>query len=45
MSNHEHEHCGCGCEHHEHDHKPMDKYTTAISQSTVTLDDAAMTAP
>ena len=39
MSNHEHEHCGCGCEHHDHDHKPMDKYMTAINQSSVTIDD------
>lgn len=46
MSNHEHEHCSCGCEHHdhEHDHKPMDKYMTAISQSNVITDDAAITA-
>ena len=43
MSNHEHEHCGCGCGHHEHDHKPMDKYMTAINQSNVTIDDAAVT--
>ena len=44
MSNHEHEQCGCGCEHHDHDHKPMDKYMTAINQSGVTIDDAAVTA-
>ena len=46
MSNHEHEHCGCGCEHHDHDHehKPMDKYMTAINQSSVTTDDAAVSA-
>ena len=46
MSNHEHENCGCGCEHHdhEHEHKPMDKYMTAINQSGVTTDDAAVTA-
>ena len=44
MSNHEHEHCGCGCEHHDHDHKPMDKYMTAINQSNVTTDDAAVSA-
>ena len=44
MSNHEHEHCGCGCEHHDHDHKPMDKYMTAISQSGVSTDDAAISA-
>ena len=43
MSNHEHEHCGCGCEHH--DHKPVaDKYMTAINQSNVTTDDAAVAA-
>ena len=43
MSNHEHEHCGCGCEHH--DHKPMtDKYMTAVNQSNVTTDDAAVAA-
>ena len=43
MSNHEHEHCGCGCEHH--DHKPVaDKYMTAINQSNVTIDDAAVAA-
>ena len=44
MSNHEHDHCGCGCEHHDHDHKPMDKYMTAINQSQVTIDDAAVSA-
>ena len=42
MSNHDH--CGCGCEHHEHEHKSMDKYMSAINQSNVTIDDAAVTA-
>ena len=46
MSNPEHDHCGCGCEHHHHEESEVrqDKYMTAISQSNVTTDDAAVAA-
>jgi len=40
----EHEHCNCGHDHHHHEVGGTDKYQTAINQSNVTIDDAAVAA-